>query len=68
MTWLDRIVRRPVVNWTMTAISAFMIVRYVEVLGDETRVIPAGYVLAAWAVMFVAWLASAIYGSRIRRE
>ncbi len=56
---------RPYLNWAMVVVSGYMIFEYAG-LSDDGRAIPADYVLGAWVVMFVAWLATAIYRTWFR--
>ena len=71
-TWSARMVRKigwmdsPSFNWVAAAVSALMLVLYVqEMLGPEQRP-TTGYVVFAWALMFAVWLTTAIYKTWFR--
>lgn len=71
-TWSKRMARKigwmdsPSFNWIAAAVSALMLILYVqEMLGPEQRPI-TGYIVFAWALMFAVWLATAIYKTWFR--
>jgi hypothetical protein len=59
VSWIES----PAFNWAGVAVSLVMLVLYVQQLMSPGHSSSTPYVTAAWAVIFVVWLATAVHKS-----
>jgi len=55
-------------KWIGVAVSLAMLVLYIQRLMEPNPEASTPYVTAAWGLMFVIWLAAAIYTTWLRRD
>jgi uncharacterized membrane protein len=68
MSETPRWLRSPVHNWIAALVSLGMLILYVQrLVGPDPRP-STPWVTAAWAIMLLIWLASAIYKTWIQKK
>ena len=68
MTGTPRWLRSPGHNWIGVAVSLAMLILYLQRLGAPDPRPSTPWVTAAWAVMLLVWLTSAVYKTWLRKR